>query len=340
MNSHLILIVEEHEATRAFLADQLTCDGYEILLANSRRHALHLLSSHHPQLVLADINGETLGLLDAVRGGEGLAGEIDPNTPLIVLTARTDELARVRVFDRGGDDVVAKPFSYPELRGRIRALLRRAYDARTRARHPDRGAEHRPPRARSGRGRAAGQARREGVRAAPLPRLRADPRVHQAGAVARRVALRVRLAFAHRRLACGKAQAEARRGRGRAAARDQRLVDRLPAGRWRPGRRGAPVSAERIGDLYRELALHRVGEAIEALGASPTDRLAAQSADALEEAAAALACMTALYTSPGGRLDRRWQAQIEQLIGAAASLEQLADFDRQHHPGPPPRRGE
>ena len=116
MNSHLILIVEEHEATRAFLADQLTCDGYEILLARSRRHALHLLSSHHPQLVLADINGETLGLLDAVRGGEGLAGEIDPNTPLIVLTARTDELARVRVFDRGGDDVVAKPFSYPELR--------------------------------------------------------------------------------------------------------------------------------------------------------------------------------------------------------------------------------
>jgi ABC-type sugar transport system substrate-binding protein len=100
------------------------------------------------------------------------------------------------------------------------------------------------------------------------------------------------------------------------------------------------VSAERIGDLYRELALHRVGEAIEALGASPADRLAAQSADALEEAAAALACMTALYTSPGGRLDRCWQAQIEALIGAAASLEQLADFDRRQHPGPPPRRCE
>jgi hypothetical protein len=102
------------------------------------------------------------------------------------------------------------------------------------------------------------------------------------------------------------------------------------------------VSAERIPDLYQELALHRVGEAIEALGASPSDRLAAQSADALEEAAAALACMTALYTSPGGRLDRCWQAQIDELIGAAASLEQLADSGRHHHhdPGPPPRRGE
>ena len=126
--THTILLVEEHEQTRTFLADQLTADGYEILLAHNRAHALHLLSSHHPQLVLADINGETLGLLDAVRGGEGLAGEIDPNTPMIVLTARLGELERVRVFDRGGDDVVAKPFSYPELRGRIRALLRRAYE--------------------------------------------------------------------------------------------------------------------------------------------------------------------------------------------------------------------
>lgn len=128
--THTILLVEEHEQTRAFLADQLTCDGYEVLLAHNRPHALHLLSTHHPQLVLADINGETLGLLDAVRGGDGLAGEIDPDTPMIVLTARAGELERVRFFDRGSDDVLAKPFSYPELRGRIRALLRRAYAPR------------------------------------------------------------------------------------------------------------------------------------------------------------------------------------------------------------------
>jgi hypothetical protein len=50
--------------------------------------------------------------------------------------------------------------------------------------------------------------------------------------------------------------------------------------------------------------------------------------------------MTALYTSPGGRLDRHWQAQIDELIGAAASLEQLADSGRHHRPGLPPRRGE
>jgi DNA-binding response OmpR family regulator len=130
MSSHLILIVEEDPGTRAFLADNLTADGYEVLVAENRRHALMLLAERQPKLVLVDINGRTLGLLDAVRKGEGLAGEVDPETPIVVLTARADELARVRVFDRGGDDVVCKPFSYPELRGRIRALLRRAYEPR------------------------------------------------------------------------------------------------------------------------------------------------------------------------------------------------------------------
>jgi DNA-binding response OmpR family regulator len=132
MSSQLILIVEESEVTRAFLAEQLTADGYEILLADSGRRALALLGTHRPQLVLADLNGQTLALLDAVRRGAATVGEFDPHTPMIVLTARADELARVRVFDRGGDDVVAKPFSYPELRGRIRALLRRASEPRPR----------------------------------------------------------------------------------------------------------------------------------------------------------------------------------------------------------------
>jgi DNA-binding response OmpR family regulator len=130
VSPHLILIAEENESTRAFLADQLAADGYQTVVADSRRHALQLLATRRPQLVLADLNGQTLGLLDAVRRGEGPAGEIDPHTPMIVLTATGGELERVRVFERGGDDVVAKPFSYPELRGRIRALLRRACEPR------------------------------------------------------------------------------------------------------------------------------------------------------------------------------------------------------------------
>jgi len=130
MSRESILVAEENEATRAFLARQLDADGFEVLLGRSREHALRMLAMHQPRLVLADLNGQTLGLLDAVRGGDGLAAEVDPNVPMIVLSAHADELYRVRVFDRGGDDVVAKPFSYTELRARIRALLRRAYAPR------------------------------------------------------------------------------------------------------------------------------------------------------------------------------------------------------------------
>jgi DNA-binding response OmpR family regulator len=128
--THLILVVEEDPATRSFLAYNLTADGYEVAVAEDRRHAFALLAARRPQLVLVDLNGQTLGLLDAVRKGDGLAGEVDPETPIIVLTDRADELSRVRVFNRGGDDVVSKPFSYPERRGRVRALLRRSYAPR------------------------------------------------------------------------------------------------------------------------------------------------------------------------------------------------------------------
>ncbi len=85
---------------------------------------------------------------------------------------------------------------------------------------------------------------------------------------------------------------------------------------------------DRVPELYRDLALHRVHEAIEKLSHTPSDRLAAHSAQALEQAAGALACITALYTRPGDPLDERFTEQIEQLVIAAASLEQLADFAR------------
>jgi DNA-binding response OmpR family regulator len=121
-----ILIAEEDPATRAFLADNLRADGYEVLLADDKPSALAKLDAKRPDLVVCDVNGDTLDLLDAVRRADGLAARIEPDTPLIVLTARADELARVRYFDRGCDDVVAKPFSYLELRARVRALLRRS----------------------------------------------------------------------------------------------------------------------------------------------------------------------------------------------------------------------
>ena len=106
-----ILLTEEDAATRAFLADNLAADGYEVLTAASRAAALAAIEQRQPDLVICDVNGDTLGLLDAVRHGAGFAARIDPDVPLIVLTRRADELARVRYLERGCDDVVAKPMA-------------------------------------------------------------------------------------------------------------------------------------------------------------------------------------------------------------------------------------
>jgi DNA-binding response OmpR family regulator len=128
-----ILVVEDDAATRTFLADNLTADGYELLVADSAAAGLRLLETRFPDLALVDI-----GLPDAsgfelrrrVREADGVASRVDPATPLVLLTGRDGELDRVRGFERGADDYICKPFSYPELRGRVAALLRRARQRR------------------------------------------------------------------------------------------------------------------------------------------------------------------------------------------------------------------
>jgi DNA-binding response OmpR family regulator len=125
-----ILLAEEDDTTRAFLHQNLSADGYQVLVAPDRAKALALLSTVHPDLILVDVNGQTLELLDTVRSGEGIAGRADPDTPLIVLSRDADRLQRIRMLERGGDDVVKKPFAYPELRARIGAVLRRSQTTR------------------------------------------------------------------------------------------------------------------------------------------------------------------------------------------------------------------
>jgi DNA-binding response OmpR family regulator len=123
-----ILLLEDDPATRAFLTDNLTVDGFRVLLAESVLDALRLIETEFPDLALVDLglpDADGLELLSEVRSADCVAGTIDPELPLLVLTGRTGELDRLRGFDRGCDDYVAKPFSYHELRARICALLRR-----------------------------------------------------------------------------------------------------------------------------------------------------------------------------------------------------------------------
>jgi DNA-binding response OmpR family regulator len=124
-----VLVVEDDDATRTFLADNLTADGYDLLVADCAAVGLSLIERKFPDIALVDVglpDGNGLELLRRVRSADGVASRMNPDMPLMVISGRATELDRLRGFDRGADDYVCKPFSYPELRSRIAALLRRA----------------------------------------------------------------------------------------------------------------------------------------------------------------------------------------------------------------------
>jgi DNA-binding response OmpR family regulator len=128
VNQTTLLLVEDDPGLRTFLADNLTADGYDVLLADTVHDAVRLLEYRQPDLALVDLglpDGSGFDLIARVRAADGVASRLDPSLPIVVLSGRSGELDRVRGFERGADDFVAKPFSYPELRGRVAAILRR-----------------------------------------------------------------------------------------------------------------------------------------------------------------------------------------------------------------------
>jgi DNA-binding response OmpR family regulator len=123
-----ILVVEDHRATRTFLSDNLSADGFDVVEADNVADARHLLERAFPDLAIVDLglpDGDGLELLAQVRDSDRIAGRLDPDLPLLVLSGRVTELDLLRGFNRGCDDYMVKPFSYQELSARVRALLRR-----------------------------------------------------------------------------------------------------------------------------------------------------------------------------------------------------------------------
>ncbi len=124
-----ILLIDDEAATRTFLADQLTADGFDLLLADGVQDGLRRLEADFPDLALVAVtlpDGSGLDLVSHIREADGVASRIDPLVPVVMLGARDGELDRVRAFERGADDVLATPFSYRELRLRLEAILRRS----------------------------------------------------------------------------------------------------------------------------------------------------------------------------------------------------------------------
>ena len=124
-----ILVAEDDTTTRTFLADELTADGCEVLIAETAADALRLLETKYPDIAVLDVglpDGSGLEIVRSVRAADGLASRIDPETPLLVLSGRCGDTDRIRAFEAGGDDFLAKPFVYAELLARVRSLLHRS----------------------------------------------------------------------------------------------------------------------------------------------------------------------------------------------------------------------
>jgi DNA-binding response OmpR family regulator len=124
-----ILLLEDDPVLGTFLADNLAADGYEPVVAETLRDGLREAEFRRPDLAVVDLglpDGSGLELIERVRAADGLMSRLDPELPIVVLSGRADDVDRVRGFERGADDFVAKPFVYGELRLRIAAVLRRS----------------------------------------------------------------------------------------------------------------------------------------------------------------------------------------------------------------------
>lgn len=117
-----ILVVEDDPAILRGLADNLRFEGYDVITAQDGEAGGKLQKTHKPDLIVLDLMLPRLGGLDLCRRlrKEGV------HTPVLMLTAKSEESDRVTGLDTGADDYVTKPFSVKELMARVRALLRRA----------------------------------------------------------------------------------------------------------------------------------------------------------------------------------------------------------------------
>jgi len=116
-----ILLVEDEDSVRTVLAFPLERDGYTVVQAADGEEALRLFDVTQVDLVVLDI---MLPKLDGLEVCKRL--RMSSNVPIIMLTARDDELDKVIGLELGADDYITKPFSIREFRSRVRALLRRA----------------------------------------------------------------------------------------------------------------------------------------------------------------------------------------------------------------------
>ena len=119
-----ILVVEDDRETRALIAKYLRNNACNVTTANDGREMARAMTDHRVDLVILDVmlpGEDGLSLCRKIRG--------ESQVPIIMLTARGEDVDRIVGLELGADDYLAKPFNPRELLGRIKAILRRAAHA-------------------------------------------------------------------------------------------------------------------------------------------------------------------------------------------------------------------
>jgi two-component system, OmpR family, KDP operon response regulator KdpE len=122
-----ILVVDDEPRMVRFVKMNLDLEGYQTLEAHDGYQALEKMREYQPDLVLLDVEMPSLDGFETLKRLREVS-----DTPVIMLTVRSDEEDRIKGLDLGADDYVTKPFSPRELSSRIRAVLRRFEQTSTR----------------------------------------------------------------------------------------------------------------------------------------------------------------------------------------------------------------
>ena len=125
MAERVLVIDDETQITRV-LRTAFAAQGYDVRIANDPQEGLHVFDEWAPDLVITDLMMPDMSGTDICRAIRRKA-----TTPIIVLSVRDQERAKVEALDAGADDYVTKPFGIQELLARVRAHLRRAPERAT-----------------------------------------------------------------------------------------------------------------------------------------------------------------------------------------------------------------
>src|SRR5919109_286126 len=116
-----VLVVDDEPKIVQLARDYLEHAGFGVITARDGREALQAVRQHRPDLIVLDLGLPEVDGLDVTR-----AIRRDSNVPIVMLTARDDELDKLLGLELGADDYLTKPFSPRELVARVKAVLRRS----------------------------------------------------------------------------------------------------------------------------------------------------------------------------------------------------------------------